>query len=368
VKRVAVKYIDLPAQARALRAKLLAAVEQVLERGEFILGPAVEQFEQRFAALCGCSYALGVANGTDAIVMAFKALGIGPGAEVITTANSFLATAAAITMVGAKPVFVDVRDDYNIDPDLIERALTPNTKAILPVHLTGKPADMDPILEIAREHKLQVIEDAAQAVGASYRGKKVGSFGAIGCFSLHPLKNLNACGDGGAMTTQDESLREKLAKFRNHGLRNRDESEFWGFNSRLDSLQAALLNVKLDHLDEWTRKRRQTAAFYHQHLHDVVKCPFDKPDEYSVYHTFVIQAEQRDELQRFLLEAGVETKIHYPIPIHLQPAARGLGYRPGDLPVTERLAQTILSLPVYPELTPEQRETVVYAVKSFYSR
>ncbi|MEN3369770.1 MAG: hypothetical protein V7609_1913 [Verrucomicrobiota bacterium] len=365
---VPVKYIDLPAQSRSLRAELLAAVARVLDSGEFILGSHVERFEKRFAALSDCKHALGVANGTDAIVMAFKALGVGPGDEVITAANSFLATAAAIALVGAKTVFVDVREDYNIDPDLIEEAITERTKAILPVHLTGKPADMNPILEIARAHKLHVIEDAAQAVGAKYHGKAVGSFGAVGCFSLHPLKNLNACGDAGVMTTDDDSLREKLKKMRNHGLKNRDESEFWGFNSRLDSLQAALLNVKFDHLDEWTDTRRKTADYYREHLQDLVKCPSDQPHEHSVYHTFVIQAEPRDELQKFLLDAGVETKVHYPIPIHLQPAARELGYRLGDLPVTERLSRTILSLPIYPELSSEQKETVVAVIKSFYKR
>ena len=368
MNRVPVKYIDLPAQSRSIRAALLAAVAQVLDSGEFILGSHVERFEKRFAELSGCKHALGVANGTDAIVMAFKALGIGPGDEIITAANSFLATAAAIALVGAKTVFVDVREDYNIDPRLIEGAISERTKAILPVHLTGKPADMNPILEIARAHKLHVIEDAAQAVGAKYYGKAVGSFGVVGCFSLHPLKNLNACGDGGVMTTDDDSLQEKLRKMRNHGLRNRDESDFWGFNSRLDSLQAALLNVKFDHLDEWTQARRKTADYYREHLQGVVRCPSDQPYEHSVYHTFVIQAERRDELQKFLLDAGVETNIHYPIPIHLQPAARELGYRLGDLPVTDRLSQTILSLPIYPELTSEQKETVVEVIKSFYKR
>lgn len=368
MKRIAVKYIDLPAQSESIRRDLLTAVEQVLKSGEFILGPEVCRFEDRFAKLCGCAYALGVANGTDAIVMALKALGVGPGDEVITVANSFLASTAAIVLVGAKPVFVDVRDDLNINPDLIEGAITPRTKAILPVHLTGKPADMNPILDIARTRKLDVVEDAAQAVGASYQGKQVGSFGVIGCFSLHPLKNLNAFGDGGVMTTQSESLRDKLAKMRNHGLRNRDESEFWGFNSRLDSLQAALLNIKLDHLAGWTQERRETAAFYRDNLREIVECPLDAPHEQSVYHTFVIRADRRDELQRFLLEAGIETKVHYPIPIHLQPAARDLGYKRGDLPVTERLAETILSLPIYPELTTEQKETVVEAIKSFYKR
>lgn len=366
MKRTAVKYIDLPAQTGSIRDDLLAAVEDVFKSGEYILGPEVRRFEERFAQLCGCPFALGVANGTDAIVMALKALGVGPGDEVITVANSFLASTAAITLVGAKPVFVDVRDDLNINPELIEGAITPRTKAILPVHLTGKPADMNPILEIASARKLDVVEDAAQAVGASYHGKQVGSFGAIACFSLHPLKNLNAFGDGGMMTLQSESLRDKLAKMRNHGLRNRDESEFWAFNSRLDSLQAALLNVKLDHLAAWTQERRKTAAFYRENLREIVQCPSDGPEEHSVYHTFVIRAERRNELQRYLLEAGIETKIHYPVPIHLQPAARDLGYKRGDLPVTERLAETILSLPIYPELTTGQKEAVVEVIRSFY--
>jgi len=361
-----VKYVNLAAQHRDMRSELLEAVGRVLDKGEFILGECVEQFEQRFASYCGCSYALGVANGTDALVLAFKALGIGPGDEVITVANSFLSTTAAIVLVGARPVFIDVREDYNINPDLLERAITARTKALLPVHLTGRIADMNPILQIASHHGIHVIEDAAQAVGATYHGKKAGSFGIIGCFSLHPLKNLNACGDAGMLTTNDEALKNKLLKLRNHGLKNRDESEFWGFNSRLDSLQAALLNVKFDHLSQWTEQRRLNASFYREKLHDLVACPMEKPFEKPVYHTFVIQTDQRDALQKSMLEAGVETKIHYPIPIHMQPAARDLCYKPGDLPVTERLAKTILSLPVYPELTLEQKELVVRAVQEFY--
>jgi dTDP-4-amino-4,6-dideoxygalactose transaminase len=363
-----VPYVNLAGQSRALRAELLAAVARVIDDGDFILGKAVGEFECKFAALCGAKYALGVANGTDALVMALKALGIGAGDEVITVSNSFLATAASIALVGAKPVFVDVREDYTMDPALIERALNPKTKAILPVHLTGKPADMQPIMELAEQKKLYVIEDAAQAVGAEYRGKKVGSFGIINCFSLHPLKNLNASGDAGAMTTNDEKLWDTLRKMRNHGLKNRDESEFFAYNSRLDSIQAALLNVRFNHLEAWTQARRANAAFYRERLKDVVWCPSDAPYEKQVFHTFVIQAERRDELQKFLMENGVETKIHYPIPIHLMQAAKYLGYKRGDLPVTERLAQRILSLPIYPELTTEQKELVVSTIRKFYKR
>jgi dTDP-4-amino-4,6-dideoxygalactose transaminase len=366
--RVQVPYVNIAAQAQALRADLLTAASRVVAAGDFILGSDVTAFEEHFAGLCGTRHAVGVANGTDALWLALRALNIGAGDEVITVSNSFIATAGAVAVVGAKPVFVDVRDDYNIDPDLIERAVTPRTKAILPVHLTGKPADMQPVMEIARRCKLHVIEDAAQAVAAEYRGQRVGSFGVINCFSLHPLKNLNACGDAGVMTTNDTELAEKLRKMRNHGLRNRDESEFFAYNSRLDSIQAALLNVKLDHLEQWTEARRANAAFYRERLKDIVWCPDDAPHERQVYHTFVVQAGRRDELQKFLLDHGIQTKVHYPIPIHLQPAAQHLGYRRGDLPVTERLAQTILSLPIYPELRTEQKELVVTAIRKFYGK
>lgn len=365
---VQVPYTNVAIQAQSLRAELLSAVDALLSRGDFILGKEVAGFEQRFAELCGTRHALGVANGTDALVMALKALGIGAHDEVVTVANSFLASTAAIALAGAKPVFVDVREDYNIDPQLIEGAITSRTKAILPVHLTGKAADMQPILEIAHRHNLHVIEDAAQAVNASYRGKSVGSFGIINCFSLHPLKNLNACGDAGVMTTDDDVLAEKLRQMRNHGLRNRDESVFFAYNSRLDTMQAALLNVKFNYLEHWTQARRVNAAFYRERLAGIVWCPDDQPHERQVYHTFVIQAERRDELQAFLASQGVETKIHYPLPIHLQPAAQYLGYKRGDLPVTERLAKSILSLPVYPELTTEQKEFVVESIRKFYGK
>lgn len=364
---VRVKYINLPLQHRPIKDKLLGAVEAVLDKGDFILGGAVKAFEARLADYCGVNHALGVADGTEGAVMIMKALGIGPGDEVITVPNSFLATASCIVLAGATPVFVDARDDYNIDPDLIEAAITPRTKAIIPVHLTGRPADMRPILEIADKHSLHVIEDAAQAIGATYHGQRTGSFSTAAFFSLHPLKNLNACGDSGAITTNDGVLCEKLVKMRNHGLRNRDESEFWGYNSRMDTIQAAMLNVKFDYLDEWTEKRRENAAFYQQHLDDVVTVPKDKPHERAVYHTFVIQCDRRDELQRYLLEQGIETKIHYPISIHLQAAARDLGYKRGDFPVSERQAQRILTLPIYPELTQAQKELVVEEVHKFYA-
>ncbi|MCG2717544.1 MAG: DegT/DnrJ/EryC1/StrS family aminotransferase [Nanoarchaeota archaeon] len=366
MSEIRVKYVNLPLQYKRIKLEIDEAIKNVLEQGIFILGPEVKEFEDRFAKYCESKYALGVANGTDALFLVMKALGIGKDDEVITVPNSFISTTASIANVGAKPVFVDVRDDYNINPELIESAVTSHTKAILPVHLTGRPAEMNSILKIAREHNLYVIEDVAQAVGAKYYGEKVGSFGTAGCFSLHPLKNLNAYGDGGVITTNDIELYDKLIKLHNHGLRSRDECEFWGYNSRLDSIQAAIVNVKLNHLDEWTKKVREIASFYQKHLSGVVKVPVDRDYEESVYHTFIIQCDKRDELQKYLLKKGIETKIHYPIPIHLQESAKHLGYRKGDFPVAESQAKRILSLPIYPELTNEQMEMVVNEVKNFY--
>lgn len=365
IKDVRIKYVNLPLQHQSIQSELLQAVEKVLKTGDFIQGEEVRLFENRFAEYCGCKYAVGVANGTDALILTMKALGIKTGDEVITVPNSFLATASSIALVRAHPVFVDVRDDLNINPDMIEEAITPRTKAIIPVHLTGRPVDMKPILEIAEKNGIWVIEDAAQAVGAKYHEQRVGSFGIAGCFSLHPLKNLNACGDGGMITTDDDGLYEKLLKFRNHGLKSRDECEFWGYNSRLDTIQAAMLNVKLNYLAKWTEDRRRNAAFYQERLGGIIQVPIDKPFEWAVYHTFVIQCELRDELQRCLLDKGIETKIHYPIPIHLQEAARYLGYKSGDFPVAERQAREILSLPVYPELTEEQKEILVTEIRRF---
>ena len=367
MSEIRVRYVNLPLQYKTIGSEIDEAIKNVLEQGNFILGKEIKEFEDRFAKYCGCKYALGVANGTDALILTMKALGIGKGDEVIPVPNSFISTTASIVHVGAKPVFVDVRDDYNMNPGLIEDAITSHTKVILPVHLTGRPAEMNPILEIAQEHDLYVIEDAAQAVGAKYYEKRVGSFGTAGCFSLHPLKNLNAYGDGGMITINDRELYDKLAKLRNHGLRTRDECELWGYNSRLDTIQAAIVNVKLAHLDEWTKRIREIASFYQKHLSGLVKVPVDKPYEEAVYHTFIIQCDKRDELQKYLLERGIETKIHYPIPIHLQDSAKGFGYKRGEFHVAETQAKRILSLPIYPELTNEQMEMVTNEIRRFYS-
>jgi len=361
-----VPYVNLALQYDKIKEELLRAVEYTLRQGQYILGSEVREFEEEFAEYCGVRYAVGVGSGTDALVLALKASGIGPGDEVVTVPNSFLASTSSIVLAGATPAFVDVREDYNIDPDLIEAVITSRTRAILPVHLTGRPADMSSILAKADKYNLAVIEDAAQAVGAGYHKQRVGSFGVTGCFSFHPLKNLNACGDAGAITTNDEIIYRYLLKARNHGLCSHNECEFWSLNSRLDALQAAMLRVKLKCLDTWTRERRAIARFYQEHLSDIVEVPQENSYEYNVYQTFIIQSDQRDELQIYLKKRGVETKIHYPVPIHLQKAARTLGFKTGDFPEAERQARRILSLPIYPELSQEQIRHVVSSVQEFF--
>jgi dTDP-4-amino-4,6-dideoxygalactose transaminase len=362
-----IPYVDLAAQHAPLKEKLLAAIGEVIDRGHFILGEEVAEFEQAFAELCGVSFAVGLNSGTDALILALKALGIGSGHEVITVPNSFVASASCIALVGARPVFVDVGEDYNLDPTQLARAITPRTRAILPVHLSGRPADMDPIMEIAQAHGLHVIEDAAQAVLAEYKGKRVGSFGIAGCFSLHPLKTLNSCGDGGMLTTNDAGLAEKCRILRNLGLETRDNCTAWSGNSRLDTIQAAILLVKMGYLETWTEKRRANARYYQEHLTlSQLEVPRDKPYERAVYHTFVIQADRRDQLQEHLASLGIGSAIHYPRPIHLQQAARELGYSLGSFPVAERQAQRILSLPVYPELNEDELKYIVDAIRQFY--
>ncbi|MEE9256985.1 MAG: DegT/DnrJ/EryC1/StrS family aminotransferase [bacterium] len=367
-RAVEVPYVDIAAQHASIREELLEAVGGVLDSGHFVLGEEVSEFEKRFAALCGAKYAVGVASGTDALVLSLKAVGVGPGDEVISAPNSFVASATATVMAGARPVFVDVRDDYNIDPDLLESAITPRTKAILPVHLTGRPADMDPILEIAQRRRLHVIEDAAQAVIAEYRGRRVGSLGSAGCFSFHPLKTLNACGDGGAVTTNDAEIFQKLLTMRNLGLRTRDDCESWSPNSRLDTVQAAILLVKMKYLEEWTEKRRSNAAFYQKSLAGTpgLKVPVDSPNENAAYHTFIVQAERRDELKEHLAGQGIGSAIHYPVPIHLQTVGKDLGYSEGSFPVTEQQAKSVLSLPVHHLLSREQLEHVSDTIRGFH--
>jgi len=363
-----IPYINLGLQHKPIKDEILSAIGTVLENGQFILGEELSKFEKAFAKISGTKYALGVANGTDALFLSLKAIGITKGDEVITAPNSFLASASAVIIAGGTPVFADVREDFNLDPEKVEKAITPKTKAIIAVHLTGRPAPMDELLAIAKKHNLHIIEDGAQAIGAIYKNKPVGSFGTTGCFSLHPLKNLAAGGDGGVITTNNESIYNYLTVARNHGLKNRDECSFWSYNSRLDNLQAALLNVKLKYLDKWTQRRRDFASLYYEQLEDLpMIVPHDMPYEKSVYHTFIIQTEDRNELKEHLARKGVDTKIHYPIPIHYQEAAKELGYKKGDFPITERQAETILSIPIYPELTDDQVGYIIGEIRNFYN-
>ena len=358
-----VPFVNLGLQFQDLRDEIISKFEELSTKGSYILNAEVQEFEKNFAEYCGTRYAVGVGNGSDALSFSLLALGVGKGDEVITAPNSFIATAWTIANVSAKPVFVDVRDDYNIDE--IESAITPKTKAIMPVHLTGRVADMDVILDIARKHQIQVIEDAAQAVGAFYKGMKAGSFGVTGCFSLHPLKNLHVHGDGGIVTTNDKSIYEYLKKIRNHGLKNRDECEFWGYNSRLDGIQAAIANIKLPYLDRWNKRFRQIASHYSKALANHVKVPIDNEYEKPIYHRYIIQHPQRDILRKYLAKKNIETKVNYPIPLHLQEAARSLGYKNGDFRNAEQQANTILSLPIYAEMEDEQVEHVIDSVRSF---
>ncbi len=370
--------LDLKAQYESIKDEIDAAMAGVLESGQFILGPTVRELEQKVAAYCGCKYGVGVASGTDALRLTLTALGIGPGDEVITTPFTFIATANTISHCGARAVFVDIDPrTYNIDPTAIEEAITERTKAIVPVHLYGHPADMDPIMELAEAHGLYVIEDAAQAVGARYpstgsgrsKGRRVGCMGHAGCLSFYPTKNLGAYGDGGMVVTNDAALAEKVDVLRRQGSKRKYHAEVLGFNSRLDSLQAAILGVKLKYLDGWNEARRQVAQRYNELLAGLpVTMPYKSPDVYHVYHQYTIRAEQRDALAAYLKERGIGTMIYYPVPLHLQGLYAGLGYGEGSLLVSEVASREVLSLPMYPELTEAQQQEVAQAIREFYSR
>jgi dTDP-4-amino-4,6-dideoxygalactose transaminase len=361
-----VPYVALALRARRVKRELMAAIERVIDQGMYILGPEVEEFERRFAEYCGTRYAVGVSDGTAALILALRAIGVAPGDEVITAPNSFVASASSAALLGATPRFVDVRrDDMNMDPARLEAAITSRTKAIVPVHLTGYPADMEPILKIGERHGIPVIEDAAQSVGTVYHGRRTGSIGLMGCFSLHPLKNLHAIGDAGVITTSDERLYRWLLKARNHGLKSRDEVEFWSTNSRLDTLHAAVLTVMLQYVDTWIAERRAIATQFASALRDVVGVPTEAPGCFHTYQTFMITAERRPALLQHLRESGIDAKVHYPVTIPQQEAARALGHRPEDFPVASWLAERIVSLPLYGEMTDAQRTAVIDGVRSF---
>jgi dTDP-4-amino-4,6-dideoxygalactose transaminase len=363
-----VPFLDLKTQYRALALEMDEALHGVMANADFILGKDVELFEQEFAAYCGVPYAVGLDSGISALELALRALGVGPGDEVMTVSHTFIATVSAISFTGAKPVFVDVRPDtFNLDTRQLEAAITPRTKAILPVHLYGQPADLDPILDAARKHHLAVIEDACQAHGARYRGQRVGSFGEAGCFSFYPGKNLGAYGDGGLLVTHNRELAEKVRMLRNYGQREKYHHLFLAYNHRLDSMQAAVLRVKLKRLDDWNAARQKLAQRYRLGLEGLsgVVVPAEAPDRTHVYHLYVIQHPDRDGLAAFLRQRGVATGLHYPIPVHRQPCYESLGVAPGSLPVTESLAPRILTLPMFPEMTTEQVDYVCEQIRGF---
>jgi dTDP-4-amino-4,6-dideoxygalactose transaminase len=361
-----VPLVDLAAQQAAVRAELDAAAARVLSDAEFILGRDVDCFEKEFAQYSGCAHGVGVDSGTSALELALRAYGVGPGDEVIVPANTFIATALAVSATGAIPVLVDVDPlTYTIDVTSVEDAITARTRAIIPVHLYGQPADMDPLLEIARRRQLVVIEDACQAHGARYKGRRVGSLGSAAAFSFYPSKNLGACGDGGIVTTSDEDIAKSLRMLRNYGQEKKYHHVTRGYNRRLDNLQAALLRVKLRHLDVWNEARRDCAEWYRLLLSAAVVTPVVADYAEPVWHLYVVQVDDREEMQRYLDERGIGTGIHYPIPVHLQSAYRDLGYLRGDFPIAEQTAENILSLPMYPELQKTALTQVADAVAEF---
>jgi dTDP-4-amino-4,6-dideoxygalactose transaminase len=373
-----VPFLDLKRQYRGIEEEILYAIKKVYEKGRFILGEEVSVFEKEFAGYCGVRYGVGVASGTDALSLALKTAGIAEGDEVITAANSFIATALAISFAGAKPVFVEIDPKtYTMDPNGLELYLRrrkakkrgEKVKAVVPVHLYGHPAEMDAIVEIANRYDVIIIEDACQAHGAKYKGKKVGSYGALGCFSFYPTKNLGGYGDGGMVVTDNEKYYEKLKLLRCYGEKKRYQHVLKGGNSRLDEIQAAILRVKLRYLDQWNEERRRKAQAYMTMLEPFpVIRPFEMQEARHVYHLFVIRTKRRNSLQTFLKKKGIDTLIHYPIPIHLQEAYRELGYQRGDLPLTEQCSQEVLSLPFFPEIEESKMEEVAWRILSFFDQ
>ncbi len=360
-----VPLVDLREQYLRLKPEIMTAFEEVLDNMHLFLGPRQQLFEQEFATYCGCEHGIGTSSGTDALMLALRACDIGLGDEIITVSNTFIATVEAIAMVGAKPVFVDIDPEtYLLDWRQLEQVLTPRTRAVLPVHLYGHAAEMQPILDFARIHGLRVIEDASQAHGAAYQGQRVGSIGDIGCFSLYYSKNLGAFGEAGICTTNNSELAEKMRMIRDHGSRIRYQHEVMGVNARLDELQAAVLHIKMPYLEQWNTARQAIAQEYTAQLRDVVEAtPVVRSWSTHVYCYYVVQVPERDRFRLALEQDGIATNVHYPVPIHLQPACQAYGYKRGMFPITEAAAERIVSLPMYPELTREQQERVVVAVK-----
>jgi len=376
-----IPFVDLNAQHAEIKKELKQAIKRVIEKSDFILGEEVRSFEKEFADYIGAKFAVGVNSGTDALFLGLLSLGVEKGDEVIVPAFTFIATALAVSFTGARPVFVDIDEQtYNIDINKIEKAITKKTKAIIPVHLYGQPADMHPILQIAKRHNLRIIEDCAQAHGAEYRfqetsnqkpvTRKVGSIGDIGCFSFYPTKNLGACGDGGMVVTNNKKIYKRLFMLRNYGRRDRYNHLVLGYNSRLDTVQAAILRLKLQKLDKWNNMRRQNAKIYNKYLKDCPGLVIPKEEEHlrHVYHIYAIRTKNRNEICDRLKQEGISVLIHYPIPLHLQPVYKNLGYRRGDFPISEKVANEVISLPMFPHLKIKDIEYVSNVLKDIYAK
>ncbi|MCR8850565.1 DegT/DnrJ/EryC1/StrS family aminotransferase [Rossellomorea sp. SC111] len=367
-----VPMLDLKEQYSYLRDEVLENLDKVMSSSRFILGENVKKIENDIADYSNVARGVGVANGSDALHIALQACGVKQNDEVITTPFTFFATAGAIARAGAKPVFVDIDPKtFNIDPSKIEEAITENTKAILPVHLYGQTSDMDPIKEIAEKHSLHVVEDAAQAIGAKYKGKMVGELGDAACYSFFPTKNLGAYGDAGMIVTDSEELADSMSVIRVHGSKPKYYHHVLGYNSRLDEMQAAILNVKFKHIDSWIEKRRQLARNYTELVSELnldIVTPEEENDRFHVFHQYTIRTNKRDELQKFLSDRGVQTMIYYPLPLHIQPVFSDLGYKEGDFPEAEKAAKEAISLPMFPELKIEQQEYVVSQIKEFFNQ
>ena len=361
-----IPYVDLSLQWEDEKNELLPIIEKIFSSGQYIDGDEIRTFEKEVLKFTGTKFAVALNSGTDALTLALAMSGVRKGDEVITPPNSFIASTGSIAHLGAKPVFVDVGEDRNIDPDKIEKLITKKTKVIMPVHLSGRVCNMEKILEIANKYNIKVVEDAAQSIGSKFNNSFAGSFGYIGCFSGHPLKNLNACGDSGYLTTNSEEIYNQTIKLRNHGLINRNVVENFGYVSRMDTLQAAVLNYRLKHLNEVIKKRRRNADYYFANLNkQKIKLPFENSKEFNTYHTFVIEYPERDKLQNYLKEKNIFTAIHYPIPIHLQQASRMYGFKKGDFPETEKQAGEILAIPIHQYLREDQLKRVSDTINEF---
>jgi dTDP-4-amino-4,6-dideoxygalactose transaminase len=360
--------LDLRRQYKQIKSEVDKAVLEVLDHTRYIIGPEVTRFEEEVAAYCGTKYAVGVASGTDALLIALRACGIKEGDEVITSTFSFFASAGVISRLGAKPVFVDIEPrTYNLNPELIENAITENTRVIMPVHIFGQCADMDPILEIARKHNLMVVEDAAQAIGAKYKGRMAGAMGDFGCFSFYPTKNLGGAGDGGMIISNYQDKQTFVKSLRNHGANPKYYHSYIGYNSRLDSIQAAILSVKLKYLNQWTEGRRANAAHYNQALASLsLVTPTETEGNHHIYNQYTIATEKRDELMEYLKAREIDSMIYYPLPLHEQLCYKYLGYRPEDLPVAEKASKQVLSIPIFPDLSEEEKQFVTETFSEFF--